>query len=310
MNQQLEGTYQYHNSKKEEEGKEKERRGERSWLWRAGPKQRGGLGGGRGQCSGPPGLEEALGAVGSWGLGSRNRRDPGVPPTPGLRGQRTSPGSPAGFLGSSGRGKHPLLLSCSSSLGGPLLPASPDVPSLPPLPPRTRASWRGVWRMGSAWELSRLPGPGWAWQSPSAPLPLLPEGPSRLPLLISRPPSCAPRTHAAQRGLWRGGTSLGAPQAPWPKWARRSPSVPLLLFLEGPSPLPLLISPASGVPILSGLLFSSPLSPPTSYRFTLGFLPSPWASESPTSGWQGPSELFFKLRSSLCKIKCTLSAFQ
>ena len=50
------------------------------------------------------------GGCGGWGLGSRNRRGPGVPPTPGLRGRGTSPGSPAGFLGSSGQGKRPPLL--------------------------------------------------------------------------------------------------------------------------------------------------------------------------------------------------------
>ena len=37
---------------------------ERPWLWRVGPKQGRGLGGGQGQCSGPTGLEKALGAVG------------------------------------------------------------------------------------------------------------------------------------------------------------------------------------------------------------------------------------------------------
>ena len=41
------------------------------------------------------------GGCGGLGLGSRNRKGPGMPPTPGLRGQGTSPGSPAGFLGSS-----------------------------------------------------------------------------------------------------------------------------------------------------------------------------------------------------------------
>ena len=56
------------------------------------------------------------GGCGGRGLGSRNRRGPGVPPTPGLRGQGTSPGSPAGFLGSSGQGKCLPLLSCSSGL--------------------------------------------------------------------------------------------------------------------------------------------------------------------------------------------------
>ena len=36
---------------------------ERPWLWRAWPKQGRGLGGGRGQCSGPTGLEKALRAL-------------------------------------------------------------------------------------------------------------------------------------------------------------------------------------------------------------------------------------------------------
>ena len=121
-----------------------------------------------------------------WGLGSRNTRGPGVPPTPGLRGQGTSPGSPAGFLGWSGWGKCPPLLSCSSGLGGPLPPASPDLPSLPPMSPRTYVAWRGCLEgRGSAWELSRLPGPEWTGQSPSTPLPLLLARSSRLPLLIS-----------------------------------------------------------------------------------------------------------------------------
>ena len=88
------------------------------------------------------------GDCGGWGLGSRNRRDPGVSPTPGLRGQGTSPGSSAGFLCSSGWDKYPPLLSCSSGLGGPLPPASPDLPGLPPMPPRTHAVRRVLWRAG------------------------------------------------------------------------------------------------------------------------------------------------------------------
>ena len=88
-------------------------------------------------------------------------------------------------------------------------------------------------------------------------------------------------------GLWRGDTSLGTQQASPPEWARLSPSAPLPLFPESPTHLPLLISLASGALILSGLYFS-PLSPPTSYRFTLGFLPSPWWLEPPTSGQQAP----------------------
>ena len=90
------------------------------------------------------------GGCGGWDLGSRNRRGPGVPPTPGLRGQGTSPGSPAGFLGSSGQGKRPPLLSFSSGLGGPLLPASPDLPGLPSIPSGP------VWPEGRALEVRGL----------------------------------------------------------------------------------------------------------------------------------------------------------
>ena len=197
---------------------------------------------------------------------------------------------------------------------------------------------------GSVWELSSFPGPEWAGQSPSTPLLLL-QGPSNLPLLISWPPSYAPRTHVAWMGLWRGGTGLGAQQAPRPEWARRLPSAPLLLLLDGPSRLPLLISLASllcpqdprglegalvgdyqpgsstgspapvggaiavhsppalpgeslppASPDLPGLRGTNPVwppfllppSPPMSYQFTWGFLPSPWASGSHTSSRQAP----------------------
>ena len=75
-------------------------------------------------------------------------------PTPGFRRQGTSPGSPAGFLGSSGQGKRPCLLSCSSHL--PLL-FSPRPPSY--APGTNAAAGRGVLEgRGPAWELSRLPG--------------------------------------------------------------------------------------------------------------------------------------------------------
>ena len=100
---------------------------------------------------------------GGWGLSSRNRRGPGVPPTPGLRGQGTSSGSPAGFLGSSGWGKCRLLLSCFSGLWGPLLPASPDLPCLPPMPPWPMQLGWGFETGVPAWGLSSLPslsGPG------------------------------------------------------------------------------------------------------------------------------------------------------
>ena len=69
------------------------------WLCWAGPKQ--GLR--FGQWVGPMLRTHRAGkgpwGCGVWSLGSRNRRGPGVPPTPGLRGQGTSTGSSAGFLG-------------------------------------------------------------------------------------------------------------------------------------------------------------------------------------------------------------------
>ena len=123
------------------------------------------------------------GGCGGCGLGSRNRRGPGVPPTLGLRRQGTSPGSPAGFLGSSGWGKRPPLLSCFWGLGGPLPPASPDLPGLPPRPPGPMwAEERkgGLEGRGPTRELSRLPSPS---------------GPGDRPSLLSRssqrvPPTC------------------------------------------------------------------------------------------------------------------------
>ena len=142
---------------------------------------------------------------------------------------------------------------------------------------------------GPHWEPSRPPVLEWVGQLPSAPLLLLLEGPSCLPLLISPASLLYP-----QGPMWPGGTLEGRRLA-WEllsltrlEWVGRSSSTPLLLFSESPSCLPLLISLASGVMILSGLHFSSPLSPPTSYCFTLGFLWSPRESESSTSGQQVP----------------------
>ena len=71
--------------------------------------------GGEGLCLGPTGLEKALGTV--WvgvGLRLKEQKGPRRPPTSGLIGQGTSPGSPAGFLGLSGQGNCTPLLSCSS----------------------------------------------------------------------------------------------------------------------------------------------------------------------------------------------------
>ena len=229
------------------------------------------------------------GGCGGWGLGSRNRRGPGVPSASGLRGQGTSPGSPAGFLGSSGRDKCPPLLSCSSGLGGPLPPSSLDLPRLPLMPPRTHAAWRWLWRAGDQ-PGSSAGSLGWSgWDNHP---PLLSHSSWRVPPACLSwsplPPSYAPSTYVARIGLWGVGV---------PAWElSRLPS------LSGPGDHPLPLSrPSQRVPptCLSWSPwpwgadpvwppFLLPLSPPMPYRFTLGFLPSPWALESPTSGWQAP----------------------
>ena len=140
------------------------------------------------------------GGCGGWPLGSRNRRGPGMPPTPGLRGQGTSPGSPLAFLDSSGWGK------CSSHLGGPLPPASPDLPSLPAMPPRTYVACRGLWRAGDQPESSAdSPRPsGWAIALSAS-----------LPLLISLASLLCPQDPRGLDGpLWQGywlGSSAASP---------------------------------------------------------------------------------------------------
>ena len=120
---------------------------------------------------------------GLWGVGLKlmEQKGPRCAPHSSLRGQGTSPGSLASFLGLRGWGKCPPLLACFSHSAPPAcLSWSPRSPSYSLKDPRGLE--RGLEGRGSAWELSRLPGPQWAGQSPSAPLPLLPEGPSRLPL--------------------------------------------------------------------------------------------------------------------------------
>ena len=127
------------------------------------------------------------------------------------------------------------------------------------------------------WEPSRLPGLEWAVQTPSSPLLLLLDGPSRLPPGPTRP----------GWGFGWEGSGLGAQQAPLPEWARRSPSAPLRLFLESPSHLPLLISLGSGVLILSAPLLLPPWSP---YILLVhfGVPPISLGVRVPTSGRQMP----------------------
>ena len=148
---------------------------------------------------------------------------------------------------------------------------------------------------GSAWELSRLPEPEWAGQSPSAPLLLLPEGPSHLPLLIS-PASllclqdpCS-LDGALEGGYWLGSSAGSPAQVGQVITLHSSPALPGESVPPHPR-LPLLISPASGAPILSGLHSSTPSVPlhPTSSLWGSSRLlghqsPRPAASRHPSCG--------------------------
>ena len=129
------------------------------------------------------------------------------------------------------------------------------------------------------------PWPDWVGQMPSSPLPLLPERHSCLPLLISPASLLCPQDPRGLEGLrrwaYQPGSSVGSLG---PSGLCDCPP----LFLEGPSHLPLLISPASGALILSGLHFSSPLSPPTSLLVHLGVPPISWGVRVPTSSQQVP----------------------
>ena len=114
---------------------------------------------------------------------------------------------------------------------------------------------------GLPWELSRLPGPKWAGQTTSASLPFLLDGPSHLPLLIF-PASllCPQDPHGLRGALEVGELAWELSRLP----ARVGQVIALHSFpaLPRESHLPLLISPASGAPILSGLHSSSPASVP------------------------------------------------
>ena len=141
---------------------------------------------GRASAQDPQGWKRSWGLWG-WGLGSRNRRGPGVTPTPGLRGQGTSLGSPAGFLGSSGWGKRPPLLSCSSGLGGLLPPASPDLLAslLGPQDQCSRWGKGGLGGQGTSLGTQQAPGAQVVRAITLCSSPAPPDGPSNLPHLIS-----------------------------------------------------------------------------------------------------------------------------
>ena len=129
-------------------------------------------------------------------------------------------------------------------LGGPLPPASPDLPSLPPMPPRTHTAWRGFGGQGTGLEAQQAPIPEWVGQSPSAPHPLLLDGPSHLFLMTSPASLLCPQDPCGLEGaLDCRGPAWELSRLPGPQWAGQSPSTPLLLFPQGPSHLPLLFFP-------------------------------------------------------------------
>ena len=163
-------------------------------------------------------------------------------------------------------------------LRGPLPPASPALPGLPPVPPRTYTAWRWLGGQGTGLGAQQAPRApvSWAVTLCSSPAPSrwsLPPATPDLPasLLCPQDPRGPDGALEVRELAWEL-SSLPCPGGP------------------GNHPLLLLRSSRTVCPtcLLCGLHFSSPLGPPTSYWFILGFLPSPWGSESPTSGRQAP----------------------
>ena len=115
------------------------------------------------------------------------------------------------------------------------------------------------------WEPSRLPGLEWAGQSPSAPLPLLPDGSSHLPLLISPGlPPMPPGTHVAWRGLWRRGYQLGSSAG------SPAPVGQVIALRSSPASPGEFLPPAS--PDLPGLRGAIPVWPPLLLPFQSPYL--------------------------------------
>ena len=147
-------------------------------------------------------------------------------------------------------------------LGGPLPPASPDLPVLPPIPPGPMRLVRGEVRgrgalegRGPACELNRVPVPKWVGQTPSAPLLLLPQGPSHLPLQIPSFPPMPPGPTWPGGGFGLQVTGLGGQQPPRAPVGRAIP----LCFSSAPPGWPL--PPAT--PDLPGL---PPMPPGPTWR--------------------------------------------
>ena len=147
-----------------------------------------------GLCLGPTGLEKALGAVGV-GLRLKEQKGPRSVPHPGSQSMGDLTWEPSRLPGLEWVGQmpsSPLLLPWSRRAPPACLSYSPlSLLPMTPGPMWPEWGWGALQGRGLAWELSSLPGPECARRSSSAPLLLLPESPSRLPLLIS-PASGAP----------------------------------------------------------------------------------------------------------------------
>ena len=100
-------------------------------------------------------------------------------------------------------------------------------------------------------------------------------------------PPMPPRTHAAWRGLWRAGDRPGSSAGSRAQVGDRPP----LLSHSSQRVPPTCFSDLPGLrgsdPVWPPLLL--PLSPPTSYQFTWGLLPSPWGQASPPAAGRCPS---------------------
>ena len=167
------------------------------------------------------------GGWGGWGLGSADQKWPLVSEggQPHLGAQKASWARVGGANTLHSSPAPPVLESPSCK-----------PPGLPPMSPGPTQPVVGFGGWGSAWELSRLPGPEWVGQTPPTPLLLLPSWsvPTTCLSCSPRPPSYAPRTHSAWSGLWRVGDRPGSLG---PQWVEQTPSTPLpLLWSWRPPP--------------------------------------------------------------------------
>ena len=156
------------------------------------------------------------------GLRLKEQKGPRLDHQPSLRGQGTSPGSPAGFLGLSCLGKRHPLLSYSSGLasGRALPPASPVLSPASflcpqgPTWPRGRFGEQGISLGVQQAPSPQVDGANALCSSPTPPAEPLPPTTPDLPWL----PSMLPGSTQPGWGFGWGGSGLGAQQAPLPGW--------------------------------------------------------------------------------------------